>query len=192
MNDLMLFDYNGSQIRTVDNDGQIWWVLKDICNILSISHIKDTVKRLDEDEVGQTEVLDRMGRMQSAYIINESGLYSVILRSDKPEAKPFRRWVTHEVLPTIRKTGSYSASSKSRHFTWYGVEVMTVNDIADYYGISCRNALAKLRTHYRDGLDYFILKGDSLKLFKFENKITSAFSSITLLRVDVFKQPPAL
>lgn len=108
MNELQIFNYNGNEVRTIQKDGEPWWVLKDVCEILGISHVKDTVSRLEEDEVGQTEVIDRLGRTQTANIINESGLYSVILRSDKPEAKPFRKWVTAEVLPSIRKTGAYS------------------------------------------------------------------------------------
>lgn len=108
MNELQIFNYNGNEVRTIQKDGEPWWVLKDVCEILGISHVKDTVNRLEEDEVGQTEVIDRLGRIQTTNIINESGLYNVILRSDKPEAKPFRKWVTSEVLPSIRKTGAYS------------------------------------------------------------------------------------
>lgn len=107
MNGLQIFTYNGNEVRTVQKDGEPWWVLRDVCDILGISHIKDTVDRLDGDEVGQTEVIDRLGRNQTAYIINESGLYNVIIRSDKPEAKPFRKWVTSEVLPSIRRHGAY-------------------------------------------------------------------------------------
>lgn len=107
MSNIQIFNYQSNEVRTVEMDGEPWFVLKDVCTVLGISHITDTAKRMDEDEVGQTEVIDSMGRKQSTYIINESGLYNVILRSDKPEAKPFRKWVTSEVLPQIRKTGSY-------------------------------------------------------------------------------------
>lgn len=107
MKELQVFQYEGKQVRTVEKDGETWWVLKDVCTILDITHIKDTASRLDIDEVGQTEVIDRLGRKQTVHIINESGLYHVILRSDKPQAKPFRRWVTKEVLPEIRRKGSY-------------------------------------------------------------------------------------
>ena len=89
MNNLIQMSYNGNTIRTIDNNGQVWWILKDICKVLDISHVKDTVKRLDEDEVGQTEVIDNLGRKQKVYIVSESGIYSVILRSDKPEAETF-------------------------------------------------------------------------------------------------------
>lgn len=108
MNELKIWNYNNSEVRTVTVNNEPWWVLTDVCKVLEISHIKDTVNRLDSDEVGQTEVIDKLGRKQIAYIINESGLYSAILRSDKPQAKPFRKWVTSEVLPSIRKTGMYA------------------------------------------------------------------------------------
>lgn len=107
MSNIQIFNYQSNEVRTVEMGGEPWFVLKDVCAVLGISHITDTAKRMDEDEVGQTEVIDSMGRKQSTYIINESGLYNVILRSDKPEAKPFRKWVTSEVLPSIRKHGAY-------------------------------------------------------------------------------------
>lgn len=107
MSELQIFNYHNNEIRTVEKEDGVWWVLADVCNVLGISHTKDTADRLERDEVGQTEVIDRMGRSQTATIINESGLYNVIIRSDKAEAIPFRRWVTHEVLPSIRKHGAY-------------------------------------------------------------------------------------
>lgn len=107
-NEVQVWNYEGAEVRTVQIDGEPWFVLADICRELEISHVKDTATRIDEDDLGQTEVIDRMGRSQKVWIINESGLYTVILRSDKPQAKPFRKWVTSVVLPSIRKTGSYS------------------------------------------------------------------------------------
>lgn len=112
MSNIQIFKYQTNEVRTVEMDGEPWFVLKDVCAVLGISHITDTAKRMDEDEVGQTEVIDNMGRKQFPYIINESGLYHVILRSDKPEAKPFRKWVTSEVLPCIRKNGGYIAGQE--------------------------------------------------------------------------------
>lgn len=112
MNDIQIFRYEDNDVRTMEINGEPWFVLKDVCAVLGISHITDTAKRMDEDEVGQTEVTDSMGRKQSTYVINESGLYNVILRSDKPEAKPFRKWVTSEVLPSIRKNGGYIAGQE--------------------------------------------------------------------------------
>lgn len=108
MNDIQIFNYQTHEVRTVQKDGEPWFVLRDVCRAIGISHVKDTADRLDPDEVGQTEVTDSLGRQQETTIINESGLYNVILRSDKPEAKPFRKWVTSEVLPSIRRYGLYA------------------------------------------------------------------------------------
>lgn len=107
MNKIQIFNYNNNDVRTIQKDGEPWFVLKDVCQILGISNHKMTAQRLDQDEVSQTDLTDSLGRNQTTTVINESGLYNVILRSDKPEAKPFRKWVTSEVLPTIRKHGAY-------------------------------------------------------------------------------------
>ena len=104
---LRSFGYKGNMVRTLEKDGVVWWVLVDVCKALGLTSSARTAERLDQDEVSQTQVTDALGRKQLTAIINEPGLYSVLLRSDKPEAKPFKRWVTHEVLPSIRKTGQY-------------------------------------------------------------------------------------
>ena len=114
MNDILVFHYKSSEVRTVELNGEPWFVLKDVCAVLGISNHKMTAQRLDADEVSLTDLTDSMGRQQETTVINESGLYNVILRSDKPEAKPFRKWVTSEVLPSIRKTGSYTMSKLSK------------------------------------------------------------------------------
>lgn len=103
MNELQIFTYNGSEVRTVQKDGEPWWVLKDVCEVLGLKNPTMIADRLDEDERAKFD----LGRQGETNIINESGLYNVILRSDKPEAKPFRRWVTSEVLPSIRRHGAY-------------------------------------------------------------------------------------
>lgn len=107
MNDLQIFTFEESQVRTVTVDGEPWFVLADVCRVLEITNHKNVSARLDPDEKGVHQ-MDTPGGNQNMTIINESGLYKVILRSDKPEAKKFTRWVTHEVLPSIRKTGSYT------------------------------------------------------------------------------------
>jgi prophage antirepressor-like protein len=111
-NGLQVFTYEGNEVRTVRMGGDTWWVLKDVCDILSLSNSRIVADRLDEDDVSQTYITDSLGRQQQTSIVNESGLYCVILRSDKPEAKKFKRWVTHEVLPTIRKQGCYSTGNQ--------------------------------------------------------------------------------
>ena len=114
MNDILVFHYKSSEVRTVELNGEPWFALKDVCAVLGISNHKMTAQRLDADEVSLTDLTDSMGRQQETTVINESGLYNVILRSDKPEAKPFRKWVTSEVLPTLRKTGSYTMPKLSK------------------------------------------------------------------------------
>lgn len=108
MNELQTFTYNSTQVRTLERNGEPWFVLKDVCEILGLNSPHKVADRLDEDERNQIPLVDSLGRKQEMTVISESGLYNVILRSDKPEAKPFRKWVTAEVLPSIRKTGSYS------------------------------------------------------------------------------------
>lgn len=113
MNELQIFTYNETPLRTVEMDGEVWWVLKDVCDALGIVDSKSVPRRLDPDEVVLIPLVDSKGRKQEMYAINEPGLYKVILRSDKPDAKDLMRWVTHEVLPSIRRTGSYAVQAMS-------------------------------------------------------------------------------
>jgi len=107
MNELTIFNYEGKDIRTVQRDGETWWVLKDVCDVLDLSNSRMVADRLDDDEKG-VSITDTLGGKQELTIISESGLYNVILLSRKPEAKKFKRWVTHEVLPSIRRHGVYA------------------------------------------------------------------------------------
>ena len=112
MNAIQKWDFKGHEVRTVPgSDGEEWWVAKDVCDVLEIANVSDAMRRLDDDEkmtLGTTEGHSgSRGGAQSLNIINESGLYSLILTSRKPEAKAFKKWVTSVVLPAIRKTGRY-------------------------------------------------------------------------------------
>ena len=111
MNEMQVFKYEDNEVRTVEQGGEVWWVLADVCRVLEIQNNRNVARRLDEDEKG-VHLMDTLGGGQKLTIISESGLYKVILRSDKPEAKPFRRWVTHEVLPAIRRDGAYSITAQ--------------------------------------------------------------------------------
>lgn len=107
-NEIQQFDFKGATLRTLtDENGEPWFVLKDCMSILDLGNPTETVKMFDDDEFSTTEVIDSIGRRQQAYIISEPGLYRLVMRSRKPEAKEFQRWVTHEVLPSIRKHGAY-------------------------------------------------------------------------------------
>ena len=103
-----MFSYKGKEVRTTEIDGDTCFVAKDIADVLEIRDAFNATRELDYDEKGTAKV-STPGGMQDMTVINEAGLYTLLMRSNKPEAKPFRRWVTHDVLPSIRKTGSYNA-----------------------------------------------------------------------------------
>lgn len=107
-NEVQVWNYEGAEVRTVQIDGEPWFVLTDICRELDLANPTMVAKKLDNDERTKFD----LGRQGETTVVNESGLYTVILRSDKPQAKPFRKWVTSEVLPSIRKHGSYSVQSQ--------------------------------------------------------------------------------
>lgn len=102
-----IFNYNDHEIRIIMIDNEPWFVAKDICSVLETVNVSQAVDKLDDDEKGICSI-DTLGGTQEMSVVSEPGLYTLTLKSRKPEAKPFRRWVTHEVLPSIRKTGSYS------------------------------------------------------------------------------------
>lgn len=107
MNELQIFENKDfGKVRTVTLNGAPCFVAADICRALDIANSRDAVKRLDDDERGVVST-DTLGGVQEMTVVNESGLYSLVLGSRKPEAKQFKRWITHEVIPTIRKTGGY-------------------------------------------------------------------------------------
>lgn len=102
--EIQSYNFNGASLRTLtDEAGEPWFVAKDVCDILEISNPSDALKRLDDDERSRFN----LGRQGETNIVNEAGLYVLVLGSRKPEAHEFKRWVTHEVLPQIRKTGGY-------------------------------------------------------------------------------------
>lgn len=101
------FSYRDSKVRLIIQNGEPWFVAKDVCDVLGYVNSRKAVSdHLDADEKGVT-ICDTLGGKQEVSIISESGLYTLILRSNKPEARPFRRWVTHEVLPSLRRSGVY-------------------------------------------------------------------------------------
>lgn len=91
----------------VDEEGQPWWVVKDVCEVLEHSQATKAVAGLDNDEVKKVHLANAAGHLREMIAVSESGLYTLLIRSNKPQAKPFRRWVTSEVIPAIRRTGCY-------------------------------------------------------------------------------------
>lgn len=104
MNELTVFNNEEfGEVRTITIDGEPWFVANDILRVLAVSNLKDALRTLDDDEKSGVDIIDPHGRKQKTNCISEAGLYSIILRSRKPEAKAFKRWVTHDILPTKPK-----------------------------------------------------------------------------------------
>ena len=112
-NKLQLFDFEGNEVRTLEVNDEPWFVATDVTRILNLSNTTVALSRLDEDERSKFN----LGRQGKANIVNEYGLYKLILASRKPSAKKFQRWVTHEVLPAIRKHGAYMTDRKAYDIT---------------------------------------------------------------------------
>ncbi|BDU76265.1 phage antirepressor KilAC domain-containing protein [Mesoterricola sediminis] len=101
------FSFGVNPIRVIVREGDPWFVASDVCAVLDHGNPRQVISRLDEDEKG-VHIMDTLGGRQQMAIISESGLYSLVLTSRKPEARTFKKWVTSDVLPTIRRTGAYS------------------------------------------------------------------------------------
>ncbi|MFX8085921.1 BRO family protein [Acinetobacter baumannii] len=111
MNNVSVFNFNQKEVRTiVKEDGEIWFVLSDVCNVLEIGNVSMAASRLDAEEITLSTI---EGSHRPTNLVNESGLYSLVLTSRKPEAKQFKKWVTSDVLPSIRKNGGYISGQEN-------------------------------------------------------------------------------
>lgn len=113
MNDLQIFNYQDTPVRTVMVDDEPWFVLADLCRILDLEQVSRVKARLEDGVTSNTPIQDSLGRTQNSTIVSEPGMYEVVFMSRKPEAVAFRRWITTEVLPSIRKTGGYKQVEQS-------------------------------------------------------------------------------
>ena len=157
-------EFNGSRMRIVEKDGIHWFVAKDICKYFGDSDHKRSISRLDKDEISLAKVKDSLGRMQNATVVNEPGLYHLLFNFQPEQARckdggariapqikervekirKFKRWVTHEVLPSIRKTGAYLSPGMSNEQV--KALVATLEEEV-YRRIQAENRLAKLEAH---------------------------------------------
>lgn len=136
---LLPFDFEGKACQVVvDDQGTPWWVAKDVCEILGVQNVPQAMAAVDEDEK-RTYSLYISGQNREVWTISESGLWSLVLRSNKPEAKKIKRWITSEVIPSIRKHGSYGKPSTQLQadsamlrimMLFTAVSDLTANDIA--------------------------------------------------------------
>ncbi len=113
MSNIIPFNYENFKIRVINDDnGEPLWIAKDVCTALDLNDVGKAVEKLDEDEKLTRKVFVS-GQNRDIWLVNEAGLYTLIIRSNKPDAKKFKRWITHEVLPSIRKTGKYEVGNMS-------------------------------------------------------------------------------
>ena len=117
-NTLQIFDYEGQSVRSTVIDGEVWFVAKDVCDILGLADVTSALRSLDDDEKmtlqNQRSHSGQRGGAQSLNVINEPGLYALVFKSSKPEAKAFARWVRHDLLPQVMHTGSYNTAGEKR------------------------------------------------------------------------------
>ena len=175
------------KIRTVLKDGIVLFVAIDVCRALGLSNSRQSITRLDYDEKGVI-LSDTLGGQQKMTAINEFGLYNLVLTSRKPQAKAFKRWITHEVIPAIRKTGKYEIEQQTLIEEAYkpslkyyrGIPVITKRDLAAVLKTGVFNLVPYWS---KKGLliksrDYFLLAGEDLELFKKDNPgCTSAMTA---------------
>lgn len=109
-NAIQLFNYEDHDMRIIELDGEPRMVAKDVCDILGLNHITNALQGIDSEDLTVT-VIQSGGQKREMKLVNEAGFYDLVLKSRKPQARAFKRWVTHEVIPTIRKTGGYGQSS---------------------------------------------------------------------------------
>ncbi len=120
MNELQNFNFSGQDVRIITINDEPWFVVADIAKVLGASNSRSLAQMVDEEDKGKQSLHSG----SDATIVNESGLYTILLRSNNPQAKPFRRWVTSELLPTIRKHGAYMTDKKAQ-------DVISGNGLAD-------------------------------------------------------------
>jgi prophage antirepressor-like protein len=157
---MRIFRFESKQVRVVKKDGQPWWVAKDACDILELTNPTEAVKALDDDEkfnLRNPEVASLLGLEasptlypQGLNIISESGLYALIIRSNKPEARKFRKWITSEVLPALRRTGEYATPDKQKEKTKKNDELA-----AKRVEIAEKNANWRMAKLVLEGIDKF-------------------------------------
>lgn len=142
MSNIIPFKYESKEIRVIqDENGELWFVGKDVCEILELGSPHKAIERLDEDEKGR-KIIPPLGGNQELLMINEPGLYSLIMRSNKPEAKKFKRWITHDVIPQLRKSGFYEIQPTNlKTLTFIQTEANAAVQLAETFGFDGNQAL---------------------------------------------------
>lgn len=139
MANLSVFDFNGNQVRIVMRGEDPWFVAKDLCDVLDIGNSSQALSRLDRDE-RNTIILNEGNRGNpSVAVVSESGMYALVLSSRKPEVQSFRKWLTSVVLPSIRKTGSYTSAPPTKALPPADVRISNLKESLEFFGIEADN-----------------------------------------------------
>lgn len=178
------------KIRTVQQENEILFVATDICKALDLQNVSKSVQRLDDDEKGIISSYT-LGGNQNLLAVNEFGLYNLVLSSRKPQAKAFKRWVTHDVIPAIRKTGKYDVKQqtlieepyKPTLKYWKGVPVLTKLDVAMILNVDASSIQNYIRRPWfmTENVDFYFLRGHDLFEYRRENKIKSTIAALIVL-----------
>lgn len=189
MNKLQVFENEQfGEIRTIQQNEEILFIAVDVCRALEIGQVTNTIRRLDDDEKALISIKGLNKGNDKINVVNEYGLYNLVLASRKPQAKAFKRWITHEVIPAIRKTGKYEIEQQTLIEEAYkpslkyyrGIPVITKRDLAAVLKTGVFNLVPYWS---KKGLliksrDYFLLAGEDLELFKKDNPgCTSAMTA---------------
>jgi len=174
--DIKLFkNENFGEVRVTKINGEPLFCLSDVCGMLELS-AKDVKRRLSGEVVTNHPIIDNLGRTQKALFVNEDGLYDVILDSRKPEAKEFRRWVTSEILPTLRKTGSYSTSAPGAKLVkGYKSEIAKLKENCEILQENNKLAISSMHLIKES---YNLISEENERLRSFKNKVIEFFNSI--------------
>lgn len=162
---LVPFQYENERVRVLDIDGEPWFVLTDLCRVLGLGTPSRVRDRLAEG-VSQTHTLQTTGGPQQMIIVSEPGMYEVVIRSDKPEAAKFRRWITADVLPTIRRTGSYNSTPALT-----GSELMAAALVEAEKTLAAQDATIAQLTPKAAYVDEFVADEDLIKFRTLANQL---------------------
>lgn len=165
------FTFNCAEVRTITEGEVIWFVGKDVATILGYSDTDQALRKNAEDEDKLTRLIDGSGQSRNMILVNEAGVYSLILSSTLPMAKQFKRWVTHEVLPSIRKQGFYSLLTKEKLF-----EVLTDKQREDNTYLDCIDKQAIKRQVLQETREKRIEETRKIWVREFSNKAEPDFS----------------
>lgn len=162
------FNFESKEIRVVEINNEPWFVATDVASVLEYRDAHDMTRILDDDEKG-TQIMRTLGGEQSVSVINESGLYSAILRSRKPEAKAFKKWVTSEVLPSIRKNGGYIAGQETDDPELIMAKALQVaQNVIERKSLELQQAkeIIEIQTPKAEFVDRFVIASTGSKTFR--------------------------